>query len=205
MKTVFSLVYFDCQLPSNNPLKDAIGPILFESKDEAELFVLNRVVERITESHADYFVNMVEEAGADTSGFKNDGEPFEFQELMSFIYADNEFDSKRVIDWFLEFHNDEETFFDFKIEELATKSFLEELGTADAIEIDGNFIRHFNLTSDGELESLDDIYLDASMVDDDCNLLEFSVTISEAQDAAYDAEARCWKVGDLDISVFKFA
>lgn len=74
-----------------------------------------------------------------------------------------------------------------------TQTLYDLIDHADAIEIDGHFIRYFGLESE-ELDSEDDIVLHVETVDDDCNAWEWFFTVSDLEHAVYDAESKDWTV-----------
>lgn len=207
MNTTFSLVYFECCKSASDVLKVINGPFLFESKESAQDKLLGYVRNRIAEAYPDALAENVGTWGVDLFDYKDGSdEPMTTDEAYALLLGEKEtitFDV--LVDWFSEITNDESMYFGYKIEELPIASFIEELNKADAIEIDGNFIRHFNLTPDEELEDEDGVLLDASVVSGDMDKYEYYVSVAEAEEATYDSQQKLWKVKGLDVRLIKFA
>lgn len=207
MNTTFSLVYFECCKNSSDLLSVTNGPFLFESRESAEEKLLSHIRNRFAEAYADILLEGADNYGVDVFNYTNDDEePITSDEVHAILLGEEEklnFDV--LVNWFSDISNDEDMYFGYKIEELPTTSFIEELKKSDAIEIDGNFIRHFNLTPDEELEDEDSILLDASVVNDDMDKYEYYISVDEAEAASYDPNLKTWQVGEVDICLIKFA
>ena len=207
MNTTFSLVYFECCKKASNLINLTNGPFLFESEDSAKEKLLSHIRNRFAEAYADILSEGAEDYGVDIFNYTNDDdEPMTTDEAYEMLLEEKEkltFDV--LVDWFGGIANDEDMYFGYKIEELPTSTFIEELNKADAIEIDGNFIRHFNLTPNEELEDEESILLEASLVDDDMDKYEYYISVNEAEEATYNFQQKCWKVGEFDICLIKFA
>lgn len=207
MNTTFSLVYFECCKNASNLLNVTNGPFLFESKESAQEKLLDYIRNRIAEAYPDALADIAEDCDIDLSDYTDDSdEPMTTDEAYALLLGEKEkLSFNFLVDWFSEIANDDDMYFGHKIEELPTTSFTEELNKANAIEINGTFIRHFHLTPDEELEDDDSILLDMSVIDDDMKKYEYYVSITEAKEATYDPQQKCWKVGELDICPVKFA
>ena len=207
MNTTFSLVYFECCKNASNLLNVTNGPFLFESKESAQEKLLDYIRNRIAEAYPDALADIAEGCDIDLSDYTDvDDQTMTAKEAYALLVGEKEkLSFNFLVDWFSEIANDEDMYFGYKIDELPTASFIEELNKTDVIEIDGNFIRHFHLTPDEELEDDDSILLDVSVVDDDMEKYEYYVSITEAKEATYDPQQKCWKVGELDICLMKFA
>ncbi|MEF1335600.1 hypothetical protein REH81_02230, partial [Vibrio rotiferianus] len=95
-------------------------------------------------------------------------------------------------------------YFAHKIEEKPIFSFLEQMHMADAVEIDDNFIRNFNVTSVDDYDNLNDqTVMDAEMVNDEYDKLEYVITYDEAMNAYYNAQLGSWQVGELSVKFYK--
>lgn len=207
MKTTFSLVFFECCKNVSDLINITNGPFLFNSKESAQEKLLDYVRNRIAEAYPDLLAEDAGTWGVDLFNYTDDSdEAMSADEAYALLLNEKEkltFDV--LVNWFSGIANDEDMYFGYKIEELPTTSFIEELNNADAIEIDDNFIRYFNLTPDEQLESEDSILLDASLVDDDLNRFEYYISSTEAKNATYNSQQQCWEVIGLNIRLIKFA
>ncbi|MCU7556088.1 hypothetical protein OCL06_15965 [Alteromonas sp. ASW11-19] len=206
MNTVFSLVYFEASKKASNLLNVTNGPSLYQSEREAQAALLAYIRNRLAEAYTDLLAEEAASYGVNIMQYTdNNDEPMTSDEAFHMLMCEKEKLNFSVLTaWFRDVANDDEMYFDFKIEELPTTSFIELATSADAIEVDGNFIRHFHVVSADELEDDHSIYIEASMVDDDLNKYDYDISLSEAQNATYCPVKKLWTVGELDVSFICF-
>lgn len=190
MKTAYSLIYFECQTGTASMLDAIIGPVLFQSETAAISQLFTYVKSRVV---GDDFDEMVEDFAKDVG--------LSLVDVFEGIEATIEF-KKAFVDHYFKVQNEEEDMtVEYAIKELATSSFSEELNSADAIEIDGNFVRHFNvLSSDEECEEANEMYLEARTGD-----FEYAFSLDDVMNATYCIERKVWVVKGCNVTLIKFA
>lgn len=199
MNTVFSLVYTGSCKTATNPINSIKGPFLFQSLSAAQDALLVYIRHRFAETYADLLVEQVESFGVDLSIYFGVSEDYlTSDEAFFMLMSEKEKLNFDVLSrWLKDIDNDEDIIFDFKIEELPTISFIEQAEKADAVEINGNFIRHFNVFPALKIEDVFSTFLDASMVNDDHDDVRYDISLSEAQNATYCTQSKSWTVGSL--------
>lgn len=201
MKTSFSLTYVECAKSTSNILDSIVGPVLFATHESAVdalfLYVRSRLLsDGLEEVFKEYI------ASSDTLSDYN------ANDAMGYILSD--FDEKAsLIDYYFDFMSGHSNHSSYSITELPIVSLIDQIIDADAIEIDGKFIRSFNLPSpeeysDNLLQNDLSVLLDAEFVDAELNLFEFSFSVEELTSASYDPVTKVWKVGEFDVLPIKF-
>lgn len=207
MKTSYSLIIVDCEHASRNIMGNVYGPFLFGSKIEAQSRLLSYIKSRMIDSHLSLLSELALEYLIDPSDY-TDGTTFTMtpeQALRMFSENEDTLTPELLSDWYSNLTNDDECYFAFDIKQVPTTSLMEQLHCADAIEIDGNFIRHFSLASPDDCTSDNDELLDASFGAGDYKECEYSFTKSEIENALYDEALNAWSVVGLHITCISFA
>lgn len=207
MNTLISLVFFDCPKDNSNPLSDMNGPLLFQSYSAAQDYLMAYLRRRIANHYVDQLAEDAGTWGIDLFDYTDDTEdnPMTSEEAFNLLMGEQEtLFFELLTSWYKTVTQGEARYFDYKITEVPTASFTEELHQADAIEVHGNFIRHFHLTPEEDINSDDDILLDATLTTEDMDKLEYYVSVHEANTATFDSTNNCWNVGDLNIRLVQF-
>jgi len=202
MNTVFSLIYFECEKSPFNLSSAIVRPELFSSHsaalDKLFLYVENRLTDGLEDLFYQYIENnealmdVLEQYVLENNDSLN---------VMDYIRS-NKVEKWSLISFYFEQMNDELCHAEFRIEELPASSLLEQILGADALEIDDNFIRHFNiLNSDDETDYPEDmpptkesVYIEASYVSDDYVMFEYEFTREEIMNATYDINRKHWVI-----------
>lgn len=203
MKTVFSLLHTSLTERSGDPLQNVVGPLLFQSSNAARDALLSSLRTHLSRFHPELVAIQSEALGVDLSNYSDDdGEQLRDSEALYLLSSE---ESTITLDALCDWVNKARsgTPFSFRIQEVPVSSFIEMAMDADAIEIDGNFIRNFSLASPDELALDHSAFLDASMVDDDFVRLEFSISLGDAQNATYCSSSKSWNVGKLSVAFFQ--
>jgi len=181
MKKIFSLTWIDQSKSTFNPslLMEAQ---IFSSKEAA------------IDSLFYYVLGRIKEGAWDAEDCMVSGDFYE---------------KEKIIDYYFNFSSDNETYASYSICEQSTTSFMEALDNSDAIEIDGNFIRHFTVASSDEIAQSDEerkdvCIFDASIVDDGFNHINYAFNYHEAMNAKYKPSINGWAVGDMDVVLINF-
>lgn len=82
--------------------------------------------------------------------------------------------------------------------------FFDAANFADCVEIDDFFIRHFNLVPIDEFAELEDDEpaFEASAIDQDLDQYEFNYSVSDINNAKFDAETNSWIIGSNTIKFY---
>jgi hypothetical protein len=124
---------------------------------------------------------------------------------MAYIKEDSH-QKLALIEHYFEFMKDDLCHSGFSIDELPTSSFIEKLETANAIEIDGNFIRHFNVLSSDEVVSDDlDVYLNAYFISNVFTKIEYEFSYNEVMDAYFEVDKKTWRISGHDVTLVHFS
>jgi hypothetical protein len=196
MNTSFSLIYFECEKSISDLNNAIIGPELFSSRSAAIDKLFMYVEGRLTNGLEDVLDDYID-SNEDLSN--NDD-----IDVMAYIKEDSQ-QKLALIEHYFEFMKDDICHAGFSIEELPTSSFIEKLETANAIEIDGNFIRHFNVLSSDEGGDDLEMYFDATFVDDDYAKFEYEFSLDEVMDAHFNADKKTWRVSGHDVTLVHFS
>jgi hypothetical protein len=205
MKTSFSLVYIQTSKNTTNFFKSIVGPQLFENKDAAIDQIYEYISPDIVATHFKNLIKDFKELGIQEIVInKIDVEETLVQVKKALFEASTESKIK-IINWYALTLNNEDMYFQWEIVEVPHKSFKEQIDKADSICIDGNFVRHFNLACIDSIENKENEYFEASMVNDDFNELNWSVSLDDVNRATYNEVSRLWNVGSLEIETINFA
>ena len=190
MKTVFSLMYFECPTGTENMLEAIVGPFLFQTETAAVNKLFMYVKDRITGDNLEEIVE----------GFLGEHQDVALDSLNDI--ESNNAHKKAFVDYYFKVSNaDEGMNVEYAIVELPVSSFVEELNISDAIEIDANFIRHFNVLSpDEESNEVSNMYLEAN-----AGAFQYSFSLDDVMNATYCIERKIWGVGGCDVTLVKFA
>lgn len=87
---------------------------------------------------------------------------------------------------------------------MSNKNLLDLLQTADVLEIDDFFVRHFNLENfNDDFSELNDTCLEVSVINDDFVKLDWLFTFEEILNAKYDENKQKWIVReDIEITLY---
>lgn len=203
MNTTFSLVYFDCNKNSSNLINAVNGPYLFDSLEAAHEKLSDYIRNRITDKYPDEIGLYAGSCGVDLFGFTDDQhDPISTHEVYLCLVEHKEFFTlKRLVDWYSDTSSHKGTHFSYKIEEMPTTSFLEELRKANAIEIEGNVIKDVDITPNEKLDETG-ILMQVPLIDINMDVYEYKITYPDAQNATYDTQQKHWRVGDVNIRLF---
>ena len=201
MKTSFSLTYVECSKSTSNILDSIVGPVLFATHESAVDALFLYVRSRLSDGLEDVFEGYIENSDTLSTYSANDA--------MGYVL--NDFDEKvNLIDYYFGFMSDDSSHSSYSITELPTVSLIDQIIDADAIEIDGDFIRSFSLPcpeeySNNLLQNDLSVFLEAEFTDAELNLFEFCFSVEELTNANYDPVTKVWKVGEFDVLPIKFA
>jgi hypothetical protein len=207
MKTTFSLVYFDCNKNVSDLLSATNGPFLFNSKEAAQERLADHVRNRIAEEYPDTIGMYAQSCGVDLFGFTEDRhDPISPAEVYYCLIEQKDFfNVKCLVDWYKKTTDSEGLYFEYKIEETPTTSFVELLCQADAIEIDGVFISSFDIVPIAKLAESSGFIMEACLDNDPVSPHRYRIVYHEAQEATYDVQEKRWRVGSLDVRLITFA
>ena len=206
-QTTRLLTFFDGDLMPTNPIETMKGPLSFGDESEAIEVLFHHAKNRIADSYSELFSEDADSNNIDILQYTSDDDtPITRDEVI--IAIESEYSDpasrKNLIDWYSGVVADSDGYFAYKIEEKPIHGFLEQMHMADAVEIDGKFIRHFNVESVDNYDNLNDqTVMDASMVDDEYNHFEYEILYNEAIDAYYNAQLGSWQVGELSVKFYK--
>ena len=203
MNTTFSLVYFNCHKNTSNLLSALNGPFLFDSLEAAQEKLSDYIRNRIADKYPDAIGQYAETCGVDLFGFTDDQhDPISTHEVYLCLVEHKDFFTlKRLVDWYSDTSSHEGIYFSYKIEEMPTTSFLEELRKANAIEIEGNVIKDVDVTP---IEKSADtgVLMQVPLIDTNMDAHEHKITLPDAQNATYDVQHKHWIVGDVKFRLF---
>lgn len=206
-QTTCLLTFFDGDLMPTNPIETMKGPFSFAHESEAIAVLFHHAKNRIADSYAELFAEDADSNNIDILQYTSDDDtPITRDEVI--VAIESEFSDpesyEKLICWYAGVVADCDGYFAHKIEEKPVYSFLEQMHMADAVEIDDNFIRHFNVTSVDDYDNLNDqTVMEAEMVNDEYDKLEYLVTYDEAMNAYYNAQLGSWQVGELSVKFYK--
>jgi hypothetical protein len=197
MNTTFSLVYFECTKNPTNILEVTNGPYLFESEKAAEERLLEYIRNRIAEAFLDSFLEELTEL--EVVGIEFDvSEELDSESAYSLMKKNADiFSFEFLVNRFNEWANDDDMFFGYKIEEVPTSSFSEEIMNADAVFINEQLFDSLSLASQDDNEF--DMLFSVSGVTKELCRVEYDISMSDAYDATYESKERVWLVGNLKI------
>lgn len=196
MNTVFCLVYLECSTRTRNIETSLIGPVVSSTRESAIDTIFGYVKNRVNDGLRDVFDDYVESS----SKFEELGE----NDIWDLI--NNDYDEKlALVDYYFDSVDEDDMYSYYEIKELPTSSFVEQLQDADAMEIDGNFVRNFNLltpedVAGGDLSS----YVEAHYSDNELDL-QYEFNLEQVKGAYFDSTARCWNVDGHHVTLVKFA
>jgi hypothetical protein len=186
--TSFSLVFIDTESAAPLTLSSVNYSLNFCSVDGAESHLSHYLANKIINNHLDEFscrFNLEDRSEQAASRLLNSLQPVKVIEFYQWLAIDKGIQ------------------FEYAIKEVPTKSFIEAVWDADAIEINGNFIRHFNIETNIHKKA-EGQFIEASMIDDDFNELNYEITYDQAMAAKYDNATGCWSVGGHDVVLYVF-
>mgnify|MGYP006420678055 CR=1 FL=1 len=161
MNTAFTLIYYDFPKSTNNLSAGINGPILLQSFDDAINNLFAYVEKRMNENLVSLFDTFFENTPINSDST--------FDDTLDYLRELSTDHKKTFIDDYFKYASDEETYAGYSIDHLPVGTLVDDLGKADAIEIDGNFIRYFHF----ELDEDSDVVLDASVIN---NIVRHSVS-----------------------------
>ncbi|AIW22355.1 MULTISPECIES: hypothetical protein [Vibrio] len=206
-QTTHLLTFFDGDPMPTNPIETMKGPLSFGSELEAVEVLFHHVKNRIADSYAELFAESADSNNIDILQYTSDDDVAITRDEVIIAVESEYSDSDswaNLIDWYSSVVEDCDGYFAYKIEVKPVHSFLEQMRMADAVEIDDNFVRHFNVTSVDDYDNLNDqAVMEAEMVDGDYKQNVYSVNYDEAMNAYYNAQLGAWQVGELSIKFFK--
>jgi len=196
MNTVFCLVYLECSTRTRNIDTALVGPIISSTRESAIDAVFGYVKNRINDGLSDVFDNYVESSS-------------EFEELGingTWDLINNDYDEKlALVNYYFDSVDEDDMHSYYEIKELPTSSFIEQLQDADAIEIDGNFVRNFNLLTPEDVAGGDlGSYVEAHYADNELDI-QYEFNLEQVKGAYFDPNARCWNVDGHYVNLVKFA
>ena len=186
--TAFSLVFIDTDATAPLTLSNVNYSLNFCSIDGAESHLCHYLANKIINNYLDAFssrFNLEDRSEQAAASLLNTLQP------------------KTVIEFYQWLAKEKGIQFEYEIKEVPTKSFIEAVWDADAIEVNGNFIRHFNIETNIHKKA-EGQYIEASMIDDDFNELNFEFSYDQAMAAEYDNATGCWSVGGHDVVLYVF-
>jgi hypothetical protein len=204
MQTSFSLIYFEGPKTVSDLTSIITGPELFSSRsaaiDKLFLHIENPLIKGLEDVLQEYI------EGHDL--LSNDTDPMT---NLAYIKANDE-EKLIFVEYYFNYMQDDLWHAGFSIEELPTSSFFEQLERANAIEIDGQFIRYFSLTSvddlagnDMEAELHEQLIFESEIWDDDMNKHVFEFTYGDVMNAYYCSNRKAWRVKNHDVTLIKFS
>jgi hypothetical protein len=197
MNTSFSLIYFECQKSISDLNNAIIGPELFSSRSAAIDTLFLHVERRFKNG-----IGEILESYIDSNEYLSNNDDID---VMAYIKEDSH-QKLALIEHYFEFMKDDLCHSGFSIDELPTSSFIEKLETANAIEIDGNFIRHFNVLSSDEVVSDDlDVYLNAYFISNVFTKIEYEFSYNEVMDAYFEVDKKTWRISGHDVTLVHFS
>jgi hypothetical protein len=203
LQTTFSLIYFECAKSILTLSNAIIGPKLFTSRAAAIDKLFLYIEGRLTDGFEDLLEQYIESNEALINSVDLD--------VMEHIRA-NSSEQLALIEYYFKYMQDDLCHAGFSIDELPTSSFVEQLERANAIEIDGQFIRYFSLTSLEHLADQDiaaqfneQLLLESEVWDDDMNKHVFEFTYGQAMDAYYDTNNMMWRVNGHSVTLITFS
>jgi len=194
MDTVFSLFYYECSKQATDLNKVIIGPQLFTYKNTAIERLYDYVKDRLTDGLEVVMKEYVED------------HQLKYDPLTPFDYIENHVDMLELCEYFFDFMECDDMHAGFSITELPRSTFQEELNNADAIEIDGNFIRYFNVATPEDLADGDfEIYFDAQIVDNEFNNYKYDFSLENVKNATYDCGRKLWLIKGNEVKLFNIS
>jgi len=197
--TAISLIYCDSDVEKGiGRLSNVNGPFCFSEKQALRAHLLNYVQNRVAEAYTDLFLSDFSEK-LSISETEVDG--LSANEVFLLLQSNQDvLDFDCLISWY---QRVTEGGFEYKIIEQPTASFLESFCSADAIEVDGYFVRNIEKPSlAGALASPQSTIFDFSEIEGfDCGV-NSELTLEQALGATYDLENNVWVVGDLWVQCF---
>ena len=203
MNTSFSLTYLECAHSTVDILEELKGNTTLYSSYESALDALFMYVrDRLSDGLEDVF--------EDYMNSHEELEGFSFKEAMGFIL--NNFDEKeKLVDYYFNSMKSDNNHAEYSIKELPTESLIDQLILADAVEIDGNFIRHFNLPSpedysDNLLNNDLSSFFECELVDDEYKNIKYNFSVEALNDAVYCPVTKVWKVsGEFSVLPYRLS
>jgi hypothetical protein len=196
MKTSFCMIYFEVGMSVANFAKSIVGPKLFLTQEAAVDELFDYVENQIFDGREDVLESMGDiECRDDVERFMKE--------------AKSSLDGKMsLIEHYFSYMKDDRNQTGFLIKEVPTASFIESISRADAVEINGDFIRHFEVKSrdsDGVCDGSEPFF-DVTLVVDGYSETHYEFTLDDAKNATYDIEREFWIVGkdELEILVINF-
>lgn len=198
-RTTMSLIYCDSDIEKGiGRLSNVNGPFCFSGVQALRSHLLNYVQNRIAEAYFELFLG-------------------DFSEQLNLTETEVHWMGTKEVFWLLQNNQDFFDFdcliswyqrvtsggFEYKITEQPTASFLESFCSADAIEVDGYFVRNIEKPSLADaIASPHTPVFDFSDIEGfDCRG-DSELTLEQALAATYDVQNNVWVIGNLWIQCF---
>lgn len=198
-QTVMNLIYCDADSDEGiGRLSNVSGPFCFSGAQALQSHLLNYVQNRIVEAYLDLFLDDFSEQLSLSTMEVGDPDANEIFLLMQSNQDVLDFDC--IISWYQQVT---EGGFEYKITEQPTSSFLESFCSANAIEVDGYFVRNIDTPSlANAIASPQTTVFNFSDIEGfDCGRNP-ELTLEQALAATYDLNNKVWVVGELWIQCF---